>query len=380
MGSGKRVVVKIGSSSLTDQDKGGLDRSALGRYADMLARLRSEGIDVVLVTSGAVASGFSVLGYRSKPSVVRMKQAAAAVGQGLIMQAYSEALGARGIVAAQVLLTRTELSRRTSFDNAFATLDELLSRGALPVINENDSVATEELTFGDNDILSAYVAGLVHADLLVIITDTDGIYDADPRLNPEARRIDRSDDISEALLAACSGAGSAVGTGGMKAKVVAARQALQFGIPVFIGKAGSSEALLDVVREGRGEGTFIGSRSAGGVSKKRQWIGLHGRSEGVLKVDDGAAAALGGGKKSLLPAGISVIEGEFKVEALVEVRRYSDGALLGRGVCSVSSKELRELVPAAKEGRAPRGIEVVHRDEWVGVEPETEAGRSGESD
>lgn len=253
----KRLVVKIGSSSLID-DKGGLSMEKLREHVGALARLKQEGHEVILVSSGAVAAGLTDLGYLSRPATIEGKQAAAAVGQGLLLQGYTEEFKKHGIVAAQLLLTKQNILYNDQSQNAKATLCELMKRDVLPVINENDSVSIEGLTFGDNDMLSALVSGLVQADFLMILTDINGIYKQNPRTNPNARRYDFLPDISAELINATSSEGSTVGTGGMKSKIEAARTALNMKVSVFIGTGNGDEKLVDILI-GKGNGTYIGS-------------------------------------------------------------------------------------------------------------------------
>ncbi|WP_236687334.1 glutamate 5-kinase, partial [Geobacillus sp. ZGt-1] len=218
----QRVVVKIGSSSLTDP-KGGLCHDKLFDHVEAIAYLKQLGHDVILITSGAVAAGFGPLGYPARPTTIAGKQAAAAVGQSLLMQAYSSAFAQFGFTAAQLLLTRSDFYSRERFRNLFATITTLLENGAVPIINENDSVSIEELTFGDNDMLSALVAGFLHADALILLTDINGLYDANPKTNPQAKKYAFLPEITDEMIEAAGGIGSAVGTGGMRSKLLAAR-------------------------------------------------------------------------------------------------------------------------------------------------------------
>ncbi|RAZ67019.1 glutamate 5-kinase [Planococcus maitriensis] len=245
----KRIVVKIGSSSLTDSH-GKLSITKLREHVGALARLKEEGHDVILISSGAVAAGCTSMGYLSRPDTVVDKQSAAAVGQSLLAQAYATEFKNFDIVSAQLLLTKD------LYQKADDTISKLLERGMMPVINENDSVAVEELTFGDNDMLSALVSGLVRADQLIILTDINGIYADNPKTNPSAERYTHLKDIPDELMEAASGAGSDVGTGGMKTKVEAAKTAHNFGVDVFIGTGEGSEKLVEIM-DGNGDGTYI---------------------------------------------------------------------------------------------------------------------------
>lgn len=247
----KRIVVKIGSSSLTDQD-GSLCIDKLREHVDALAYLKKKGHEVVLISSGAVAAGCLGLGYLSRPETLVARQSAAAVGQGLLLQAYTEEFNRHGIIAAQLLLTKD------LYKNAYATLTELLEHDVLPIINENDSVSKDDLSFGDNDMLSALMSGLVKADFLMILTDINGIYGQNPHINPSAKKYGFLSEIHDELIAAASGADSKVGTGGMKSKVEAARTALGFGVQIFIGSGSGIEKLTDIL-QGKGDGTYIGA-------------------------------------------------------------------------------------------------------------------------
>jgi glutamate 5-kinase len=361
----QRIVVKIGSSSLTS-DAGGLNTGKIHFFASELAKLQQVGYQTLLVTSGAVAAGFTSLGYKARPKVLHEKQAAAAVGQALLMQCYHEAFAAHGIGVAQILLTRYDFSNRKRINNALMTIDELLQRGVVPIINENDTVSVDELKFGDNDTLSALVANMVKAGRLLIITDTDGLYTADPRMDASAKRIDRVDQISDELYAIAGGSGSAVGTGGMRSKIEAARIAMRGGVPVFVGRVLEPHDLTLAV-DGHGKGTYFDT-GLSNLSMKKQWVGFHSLPQGKIIVDRGAEAALLSGGKSLLPAGITEVSGDFHPGDVVEVMNL-DQASIGRGVVNytswqvqaaagLSTKEVRKRVEVSR-------IEVIHRDEWV---------------
>lgn len=246
----KRIVVKVGSSSLTSAD-GGLDAERVAYIADELAALIHGGTEVLLVSSGAIAAGYPALGYTERPGTRHERQASAAVGQALLMQAYIEPLASRGLTAAQILLTGVELVQPTRRNSVGRTIEELLKRGVVPIFNENDSVPVGEIQVGDNDRLAALIANLVGADRLLIFTDTDGLYTADPQKDPNSTRIEEVDVIDDALLEIAGGAGSSVGTGGMRSKLEAARIATGGGVNVFIGKA---DQLGDVAAAATGDG------------------------------------------------------------------------------------------------------------------------------
>jgi len=361
------IVVKIGSSSLTSSE-GGLNHNQISYFAAELASLIQVGYSPLLVTSGAVAAGFRAIGYGSRPKLLREKQASAAVGQALLMQAYHEAFSEHQRSVAQILLTRSDFSNRKRIHNASLTIDELLRQGVLPIINENDTVSVDELKFGDNDTLSALVANLVRAQQLLILTDTDGLYTEDPRKNANARKIERVEQISKELLQLAGGTGSQVGTGGMRSKIEAARVATRGGIPVFVGKALEPGDLLLAVR-GEGKGTYF-ETTLQSLSMKKQWVGFHSLPQGTIHVDEGAVNALLNSGRSLLPAGVREITGEFHPGDVVEVVDLQQHPI-GRGVVNYSAWQLRAVAGLSLEETKQRidvhRPEVIHRDEWVSL-------------
>ncbi|WP_058301620.1 glutamate 5-kinase [Gorillibacterium timonense] len=361
----QRYVIKIGSSSLTS-DEGGLNRDKIGFFAKELAALHQTGVQPLLVTSGAVAAGFTEIGYRKRPKHLHEKQAAAAVGQALLMQAYQEAFSEFGIGVAQILLTRSDFSNRLRIHNALMTIDELLKHRIIPIINENDTVSVNELKFGDNDMLSALVANLTKAQQLAILTDMDGLYTADPRKQPDARRIERVEQITSDLMEMAGGSGSSVGTGGMKSKVDAAQVATRGGVPVFIGRVKEPGDLL-LATDGTGKGTYF-ETTVHTLSTKKQWVGFHSMPQGYIVVDGGAESALLTGGKSLLPAGITEVAGQFEPGDVVEVQN-SGHRIIGRGIVNYASWQLHVTAglsteEVSKRVEVPR-IEVIHRDEWI---------------
>ena len=356
----KRIVVKIGSSSLTNA-KGEIDQHKFNDHIQALATLKNEGHEVLLVSSGAVAAGFRKLGYSSRPVTIKGKQAAAAVGQSLLIQSYNEAFSQHGIVPAQILLTRTDFSDKKRYKNAYATFSELLERSILPIINENDTVSVTELTFGDNDMLSALVSGLVHADQLIILTDVNGLYDANPLKNPAAKRIEHITEVSDEMLGFASGSGSKVGTGGMQTKLVAARYAMNAGVKVFVGTGYGKSKLIDIVA-GNGDGTYFESEFNTVLPNSKQWVTLTEVS-GKLFIDEGAVKALTIGGKSLLPAGVYAYEGNFERGDVVEV--YDRHTCIGRGEVLYTSEELEKAMGKRTSDIQHSPIEVIHRDQWV---------------
>lgn len=362
----QRIVVKIGSSSLTNSH-GGLSKTKIAEHVAALSKLKKEGNEVILISSGAVAAGFSVLGYQTRPVTIAGKQAAAAVGQGLLMQSYFEEFQKEGMVSAQLLLTRNDFSQQEQYNNAYSTLSELLKRGVIPIINENDSVAVDELTFGDNDMLSALVSGLIHADTLIILTDINGLYDGNPRKDPNAKKYNFLPEVTEEVLEVAGGSGSKVGTGGMRSKLEAAKTALSVGVKVFIGKGEGTDKLLDIVT-GKGDGTYIGYNLGTSLKSKKQWIGIHSQIAGRIDIDSGAEHAVIHQGKSLLPAGVKHVDGSFTRGDVVEVWNEK-GELIGKGQINYTVDELSKIKGlSSKEANIVNmhnRIEVIHRDNWV---------------
>lgn len=360
----QRVVVKIGSSSLTDK-YGKLDVEKLAGYVEALVALRQAGHEAVLISSGAVASGFSRMGYPARPTTMAGKQASAAVGQALLMEHYVKRLYEHGIVAAQILLTRPDFQNETQYNNAYGTLEELLKRGVIPIINENDTTSVAELTFGDNDMLSALVSGLVKANTLCILTDVDGIYDANPKTNPQAKRYQYLPDIPESLLAMSGETGSNVGTGGMKSKVIAAKTAMTMGVNVFIGQGAGGNDLVDIL-DGKGAGTYIGHQGEL-EGKMKQWIRLHSNVAGSIQIDAGAERAILLEGKSLLPAGVTQVLGTFKSGDVVSIKNEKD-KLVAKGQVTVSSDLLEKVRGKRSDEARELGVHkdvVVHRSRLV---------------
>ncbi|MDC3414210.1 glutamate 5-kinase [Terrihalobacillus insolitus] len=362
----QRIVVKIGSSSLTNSD-GSLCTEKITEHVTAISKLTKQGDEVILISSGAVAAGFPVLGYRTRPVTLAGKQAAAAVGQGLLMQKYYEYFQLEGIVTAQLLLTRQNFSQQDQYNNAYSTLTELLKRGVLPIINENDSIAVDELTFGDNDMLSALVSGLTHADFLIILTDINGLYDGIPHKHSQAKKYTFLPEITDDLLAIAGKAGSKVGTGGMRSKLEAVKTALSIGVQAFIGKGEGTNKLLDIA-SGKGDGTYIGYSINASVKNKKQWIGIHSNVAGRIVIDAGAECAVLINGKSLLPSGVKALSGTFESGDVVEV--WSEkGDLIGKGQINFTAEELalikgysnQEAKVKTKRDRA----EVIHRNNWV---------------
>lgn len=362
----KRVVVKIGSSSLTNS-KGDMDLAKLEDHVAAIAALKQANYDVVLVSSGAVACGFRKLGYTQKPITVKGRQAAAAVGQSLLIQAYTEALAKYDYVGAQILLTRADFQTKNSYQNAYATLDELLERNVLPIINENDTISLKELTFGDNDMLSALVCGLVQAQQLIILTDINGLYTGNPKKDPTATRIDYLDEITDEKLGFATSEGSSVGTGGMQSKLQAAKTAYDLGVNTFIGLGMGSNKLTEVMN-GSGDGTYIEAKTQHSVSTQKQWISLFSETNGTIYIDAGAERAIIENGKSLLPAGVYLVTGDFEVGDVVDV--YRERQHIGKGEVLYSSSELLESMGKRINELKHNQTVVIHRDRFVSIPKE----------
>ncbi len=357
-----RVVVKIGSSSLTGPD-GHLDVAALRALVEVLAARRAAGGQVVLVTSGAISAGIGPLGLTTRPKDLATMQAAAMLGQGQLVARYTEAFAAHGLRVGQVLLTAEDTVRRARYRNAQRSLDKLLALGVVPVVNENDAVTTDELRFGDNDRLAALVSHLVRADAMVLLTDVDGLHDAPPS-RPGARRIAHVADLAEVADVEVTARGSAVGTGGMVTKLESVRIATGSGVPVVLTKAQNAAAAL----AGEDVGTFFAATGRR-ASARRLWIAHAARSRGRLHLDAGAARAVLGGRASLLPAGVTRVEGQFDAGDPVELVG-PDGVVVARGLVAFDSAELPALLGRStyvlrQELGEGYDREVVHRDDLV---------------
>lgn len=335
----KRIVIKIGSRVLTDGD-GALDMAVIGMICTDVALLRERGLQVVVVSSGAIAAGRSELGLTEKPKTIPQKQAAAAIGQTRLMRAYEQSLAPHGLKAAQVLLTSEDLNSRQRFLNARATIATLLDFGIVPIINENDTVVVEEIKFGDNDNLSALVTNVAESDLLLILTDVEGLYSADPCKYPDAKLIPLVHGITRELERAAGGSGSSVGTGGMATKVAAAKKAAKNGVPTML-LAGKCAGIISAAMRGEEVGTLF-LPSGEGLNRRKHWIAYTLKPSGRIVVDDGARAVLQKNGKSLLPSGISGVEGRFERGACVRVCS-PDGKEFARGLSDYSSAEIVRL-------------------------------------
>ena len=362
----RRWVVKIGSALLT-ADGRGLDRAAMAVWVEQMVALHAAGVELVLVSSGAVAAGMSRLGWSARPSAIHELQAAAAVGQMGLVQAWESSFGEHGKHTAQILLTHDDLSDRKRYLNARSTLRTLVELGVIPVINENDTVVTDEIRFGDNDTLAALVANLVEADLLVILTDRDGMFDADPRNNPDAQLISEARADDPALDAVAGGTGGALGRGGMQTKLRAARLAARSGAHTVI-VGGRIERVLDRLKAGELLGTLL-LPERGLLAARKQWLAGHLQTRGSLTLDDGAVQALLRGHKSLLPVGVKQVQGSFRRGEMV-VCLAPDGAEVARGLANYSAVEAQKIIGQSSDvieqllGYVDEP-ELIHRDNLI---------------
>lgn len=357
-----RVVVKIGSSSLTD-DAGRIRTDVIEHVAGQLAQVRQQGHEVLLVTSGAVASGIAGLGLSERPSDILSLQALSAVGQPQLMAAYQSALSVHSLVAAQVLLTPHDLVDRQQYLHARETLHKLLELGCVPIVNENDTIANNEIRYGDNDHLAALLSHLVSADLLVLLTDTDGLYTADPRTNTSATVISEVSADDPLLSVSTTGAGTDRGSGGMSSKLAAAQIASWSGVTAVIASAASENAVLAAI-----SGEKLGTRfhpHDRHLSARKLWIAFAAEVEGVVVVDAGAAQAITQRGTSLLPAGVISVAGSFDSGATVEIHDPA-GAVIARGMCAMPA----DAIDSSKGRKTAeiadlQSVEVIHRDDLV---------------
>ena len=361
LADGARLVIKVGSSSLTRSD-GGLDLNRIDIVAGLVAALRGRGHDVVLVSSGAVAAGLVPLGMARRPSELRLLQAAASVGQGRLVSRWQTAMSAYGVVTAQVLLTAQDVAVRSHYRTVRATFDALLSMGAVPIVNENDAVATAEFHLGDNDRLAALAAHLVTADALVLLTDVDGMWTARPG-TPGAgpvRYVEAPDELGAVDVA---GRGGSLGTGGMRTKVQAATIACASGTATIIASADDAPRLLGGRDVPAGLGTWFAPTGPHRPSR-RLWMAHASIPEGRVVVDAGAQRAVTVGKKSLLLPGVTGVSGEFESGAVVEI--VGPAGAVARGICRYCASELEEVLQARRRGSADaldHVAPVVHRDD-----------------
>ena len=358
----KRLVIKIGSSILASAEQG-LNTKRLHAITKDISDIADKGYEAVIVSSGAIAAGLKKLGLKEKPKDIKLKQAAAAIGQSSLMWAYEQGFADFHKKVAQVLLTRDDIANRLRYINAKNTLFALLSYDIIPVINENDPVAVDEIKFGDNDVLAALVAGLVEADMLIILSDVEGLYTKDPKYK-DAELIGSVDEITPDIEKIAGGRGSAVSTGGMYSKVLAAKQAINHGIPVVI-MSGKKSRLLTNLLNGEKVGTYFKPNKER-LSSKKGWIAYGLKSKGAVYLDDGAVKALTTQGKSLLPSGIIKVEGHFDIGDAVSCIS-KEGKKVAKGLTNYSSQDIEQI-----KGRKTSEIEkvlgykysdeVIHRD------------------
>lgn len=363
--SAKRIVIKIGSALLTN-DGAGLDKKGIANWVDQIALLKQQGIEVVLVSSGSVAEGMTRLGWKKRPSALHELQAAAAVGQMGLVQCYESNFARHDYLSAQVLLTHADLSNRTRYLNARSTIKSLIDLNVVPIINENDTVITDEIRFGDNDTLGALVANLVEADALIILTDQDGLYTADPRKDKNAKLIEsaRAEDPS---IQAMAGDGGALGRGGMVTKVRAGRLAARSGAcSVIVG--GRIENVLTKLMQGEPLGTLLTSDQEP-MAARKQWIAGHLQTRGEITLDDGAVKALTEKGKSLLPVGAIKVTGDFGRGEVVACLN-KQGEIIAKGLVNYSAVEAQKILQ--KDSKDILDIlgymdeeELMHRDNLV---------------
>jgi glutamate 5-kinase len=365
----KRIVVKVGTSTLT-YPSGHLNLKHLEKLVRQIADLHNSGREVILVTSGAVGAGVGRLGLKKKPGTIPERQAVAAIGQGLLMQVYTKFFSEYGLTTAQILLTREDMSNRRRYLNARNTLLMLVNEyRAIPIINENDTIATEELQlrFGDNDTLAALVAGLIGADLLILLSDIDGLFTEDPRKDEKAKLIPEVRELSSAIWAAAGEAGTQRGTGGMVTKLEAARIATRSGIMMMLASGEEPDVLTKII-EGEMIGTLFHPNSEALVQRER-WIAFAGQPQGEVRIDSGAVTALLQFKKSLLPSGVTSVQGRFEVGDLIRVLDDS-GKEIARGLSNFGSEEIKKI-KGANTANLPNILgyktyeEVIHRNNMV---------------
>ena len=362
----RRLVVKVGSSLFTNEGQG-LDHAALARWAGQIARLKKQRKDIVLVSSGAVAEGMQRLGWKKRPNALHELQAAAAVGQMGLVEAYESCFRKHDLHTAQVLLTHEDLADRKRYLNARSTLRTLLDLGVIPIINENDTVATDEIRFGDNDTLAALVTNLIEADALVILTDQPGLYTRDPRRHPDAKLVGEGRAGDPELEKMAGGAGSHIGSGGMLTKILAAKRAARSGAATVIASGREDEVLMRLAA-GEAIGTQLVAETMT-LAARKQWLADHLQVRGKLKLDDGAVTALLSGGKSLLPIGVFEAGGDFERGEVVSCFD-GGGREIARGLVNYSSVETRKILKSpSHEIEARLGYidepELIHRDNLV---------------
>jgi glutamate 5-kinase len=366
LGKGRRIVVKVGSSILASVEKG-LHYEVFSHLAREIAELKRQGYEIVVVSSGAIAAGMEKLGYKTRPQSINQKQATAAVGQGRLMNIYESYFSRHQQMVAQILLTHDDLSHRRRFLNARNTLLTLLELGIIPIINENDTVVVDEIKFGDNDNLSALITNLIEADLLIILTDIDGIFDANPRLNPHARFIPLVEDIDVDMRGMTGETTNEMSVGGMASKIQAAQKASRFGIPTVVA-CGTKKEILHQILKGKEIGTLILPK-VDALSSRKHWIAFNLKPQGDVVVDDGAKRTVVQKGKSLLPSGVARVRGSFDRGDPVSCVGPR-GKEFARGLVNYSTSEL-ERIRGLRSEQIEQVLgykysdEVIHRDDLV---------------
>lgn len=366
----RRIVIKVGTSTLTD-DRGRINLAYIARLIEQISIIKRRGTEVVLVTSGAITAGLEKLGLASeRPDEMAILQAAAAIGQVELIRQYTYCANNCDMTVGQILVTRGITSDRHAYLHARTTILRLLELGALPIVNENDTIAVDEIRFGDNDTLAATVATLINADLVILLTDIEGLYTADPRKDSDAELLRHIGTLTEDIIAAAGGVGSKSGSGGMATKVEAARVLMLAGIPTVICEGHRYNALQDII-SGDDVGTrFDAEADKPTINAKKLWIALGDKAHGNIYVDAGAARALKDRGSSLLPVGIIDVDGSFQASSVVNIRD-DKGYLIGRGITRYSSDEILAYkgMRSSQIGSSPNGQtmveEVIHRDEMI---------------
>ncbi len=338
----QRIIIKVGSSSLTSRH-GEISIKKLEKLVEEIVQLKDLGHEVVLVSSGAVAAGYRKLGCLTGPHTLPEKQAAASIGQGLLIESYSKLFLSHGYVASQILITRSDFLDEDRYTNVRNTLNVLLERGIIPIVNENDSVTVDRLKFGDNDTLSAKVAGLVDANQLLILSDIDGLYTSDPTKYIHAKLLERINEITPEIEAAAGGSESLVGTGGMKSKIEAVKIAMASGITTFLGNASKNNIVVDAVFE-KAKGTYFKAEvPLISLNQKKKWIAFNSRPEGEIIIDHLAKKRIIENQQSLLPSDIFQVKGPFEKDAVIRIIDIYENKI-GCGIVNFSSDKLQELI------------------------------------
>ena len=362
----RRLVIKVGSSTVAD-DRGRLDHESIKMLVAQIAGAIGSGAECVLVTSGAIAAGVECLGLKDRPKSIAKQQAAAAIGQGLLIHEYSGHFKTHALVVAQVLLTQFDMAHRELYLNARQAIDEILSMGAIPIVNENDTTAVAEIKFGDNDTIAALVAVLLQADTLIILSDIEGLHTGDPRGGGETTLVSRVSEITDEVAALGSAKGGRLGSGGMATKIDAARIVGAAGIGMYIAD-GRESRVLDKIIGGETVGTYFVPKKDK-VSGRKLWIGFGSNVRGHIVIDDGAVEAIIKDGRSLLPAGVIGHSGEFSIGDTVEVRA-SDGRAIARGSTNYTAREMsgikgKKTKEIAELMMGENSEEVIHRDFMV---------------